>query len=568
MANTANDGYFDLGSFHRNVSTDNSTAQLWFDRGMVWSYGFNRPEALSCFEKVIAADPKCAMGYWGIAYAAGAYYNKPWELYPQDDLKSSTNRAYEAVRQATELAVDASPEEQALVAALAARHPQPEPSGDLSKWDHQYASSMQRVYEEFGNDLDVAALYAESLMNLTPWRLWDPCTGKPTPESHANDAEKTFDQAFTLDGAWDHPGLLHLYIHMIEMTRSPEKGLKAADRLRFLVPEAGHLTHMPSHLDVLVGDYRNAIEANARAIVADDKYLEKVGFMNTYTLYRVHDMHSLIYAAMLCGKSEVALEYTARLEASIPESLLSLKSPPMAEWLESFLSVRAHVLIRFGRWEEILALAIPEDTELYCVTTTMLHYAKGVAYAATGRVSEAIQQQTLFKQIQAKVPDSRYDYPNKCVDELKVAEAMLAGEIEYRKGNYDIAFKHLRQSIHHDDNLVYSEPWGWMQPTRHAYAALLLEQGHVEEAAEAYGADLGFDDSLPRGHQHPNNIWALKGMHECLVRLGRLREARMLELPLKQAEAIADIDIVSSCYCRKDNACAKATAGVNGGCKI
>jgi tetratricopeptide (TPR) repeat protein len=568
MANTANDGYFDLGSFHRNVSTDNSTAQLWFDRGMVWSYGFNRPEALSCFEKVIAADPKCAMGYWGIAYAAGAYYNKPWELYPQDDLKSSTNRAYEAVRQATELAVDASPEEQALVAALAARHPQPEPSGDLSKWDHQYASSMQRVYEEFGNDLDVAALYAESLMNLTPWRLWDPYTGKPTPESHANDAEKTLDHAFTLDGAWDHPGLLHLYIHMIEMTRSPEKGLKAADRLRFLVPEAGHLTHMPSHLDVLVGDYRNAIEANARAIVADDKYLEKVGFMNTYTLYRVHDMHSLIYAAMLCGKSEVALEYTARLEASIPESLLSLKSPPMAEWLESFLSVRAHVLIRFGRWEEILALAIPEDTELYCVTTTMLHYAKGVAYAATGRVSEAIQQQTLFKQIQAKVPDSRYDYPNKCVDELKVAEAMLAGEIEYRKGNYDIAFKHLRQSIHHDDNLVYSEPWGWMQPTRHAYAALLLEQGHVEEAAEAYGADLGFDDSLPRGHQHPNNIWALKGMHECLVRLGRLREARMLELPLKQAEAIADIDIVSSCYCRKDNACAKATAGVNGGCKI
>jgi tetratricopeptide (TPR) repeat protein len=573
MANTVNDGYFDLGSFHRKVSTDSPTAQLWFDRGMVWSYGFNRPEALSCFEKVISADPKCAMGYWGIAYAAGAYYNKPWELYPKDDLKSSTNRAYEAVRQATELAVDASTEEQALVGALAARHPQAEPSDDLSKWDHQYASSMERVYEKFGNDLDVAALYAESLMNLTPWRLWDPYTGKPTPGSHANDAEKTLDRAFTLEGAWDHPGLLHLYIHMIEMTRSPEKGLKAADRLRFLVPEAGHLTHMPSHLDVLVGDYRNAIEANARAIVADDKYLDKVGFMNTYTLYRVHDMHSLIYAAMLCGKSEVALEYTSRLEASIPESLLSLKSPPMAEWLEAFLSVRAHVLIRFGRWEEILDLKIPDDTELYCVTTATLHYAKGVAYAATGRVSEAIKEQMLFKEIQAKVPDSRYDYPNKCVDELKVAEAMLAGEIEYRKGDYDIAFKHLRQSIHYDDNLVYSEPWGWMQPTRHAYAALLLEQGHVEEAAEAYGADLGFDDSLPRGHQHPNNIWALKGMHECLIRLGRLREARMLELPLKQAQAIADIDVVSSCYCRRDNVstssvCVKATTGVNGGCKI
>lgn len=570
MANSVKDGYFDLGPFHRKVSTNNPTAQLWFDRGLVWSYGFNRSEALSCSEKVIAADPKCAMGYWGIAYAAGAYYNKPWELYDKDDLKRSTRRAYDAVKQATDLVGNASPEEQALVHALAARHPQAEPSDDLSKWDQQYASSMREVYEKFGDDLDIAVLYAESLMNLTPWRLWDPYTGHPAPGSHAHDVKKTLDRAFKLPGAWDHAGLLHLYIHMIEMTREPELGLNAADRLRFLVPEAGHLTHMPSHLDVLVGDYRNAIEANARAIVADDKYLGKVGALNMYTFYRVHDIHSLIYAAMLCGKSEVALEYSLRLEESLPHSLMSVRSPPMAEWLEAFLAVRAHVLVRFGKWEEILQLQIPEDTDLYCVTASTLHYAKGVAYAATGRVAEAEKEQVLFKEVQAKVPDNRYDYPNKCVDELKVAEAMLAGEIEYRRGNYDLAFKHLRQSIHYDDNLLYSEPWGWMQPTRHAYAALLLEQGHVEEAADAYGADLGFDDSLPRGHQHPNNIWALKGMHECLTRLGRSREARMLELPLKQAQAIADIDVTSSCYCRTETqaACSKSATAGKSSCKI
>jgi tetratricopeptide (TPR) repeat protein len=564
MANSVEDGYFDLGSFHRTISTNNPTAQLWSDRGMVWSYGFNRSEALSCFEEVIAADPKCAMGYWGIAYAAGAYYNKPWELYDKEDLKLSTKKAYDAAHHATTLLDNATPEEQALVRALAARHPQAEPSDDMAKWDQQYASSMRDVYEKFSDDLDIAVLYAESLMNLTPWKLWDPYTGHPTPGSRAQDVKKTLDRAFTLPGAWDHPGLLHLYIHMIEMTREPELGLKAADRLRFLVPEAGHLTHMPSHLDVLVGDYRNAIEANARAIVADDKYLDKVGALNMYTFYRVHDIHSLIYAAMLCGKSEVALEYTARLEAALPESLLSVRSPPMAEWLEAFLGVRAHVLIRFGKWEEILQLDIPKDTDLYCVTAATLHYAKGVAYAATGKVTEAEKEQKLFKEIQAKVPDTRYDYPNKCTDELKVAEAMLAGEIEYRRGNFDLAFEHLRESIQHDDNLLYSEPWGWMQPTRHAYAALLLEQGHVEEAADVYGADLGFDDSLPRGHQHPNNIWALKGMHECLTRLGRVREARMLELPLKQAQAVADVDVVSSCYCKTEDTSGRAECCAEG----
>ena len=387
-------------------------------------------------------------------------------------------------------------------------------------------------------------------MNLTPWKLWDPHTGKPQPGSRAVDAKKVLDHAFTLPGAWEHPGLLHFYIHMIEMSREPELGLKAADNLRTLVPDGGHLSHMPSHLDVLVGDYQKAIDANAAAVVADSKYLAKIGAKNMYTFYRVHDYHSLIYAAMLAGKSQIAFDNTAGLEQSLPDDVMRVESPPMADWLESFLAVRAHVLIRFGKWQDILSLEIPTDTSLYCVTTATIFYAKGVANAALGNVSTAADCQKHFKEVQSRVPETRYDWPNKCVDALKVAEAMLEAEIAYRRGTYDLAWQHFKTAIKHDDNLNYSEPWGWMQPTRHAYAALLLEQGHIDEAANAYAEDLGLAGQLPRGHQHPGNIWALTGYVECLEKLGRKEEIERLRLQLQRAQNAADVDVQVSCLCR------------------
>ncbi|KAG9597876.1 hypothetical protein KCV01_g8926, partial [Aureobasidium melanogenum] len=176
--------------------------------------------------------------------------------------------------------------------------------------------------------------------------------------------------------------------------------------------------------------------------------------------------------------------------------------------------------------------------------------AKGVAHSALGNIAEAEKEQESFLAAQKLVPESRFDFPNKCTDILKVGEAMLAGEIEYRKGNIDLAFEHLRESIKRDDNLVYSEPWGWMQPTRHAYAALSLEQGLVEQAAQAYAEDLGFVADIPRGHQHPNNVWALVGYRECLKLLGREAEYYQLEQPYQLAIQMADIPVTSSCYCR------------------
>ncbi|KAL1643474.1 hypothetical protein SLS58_004833 [Diplodia intermedia] len=555
MGSTGDTNYYDLGSFHREVTTRSGAAQKWFDRGLVWCYGFNHEEAARCFENVIENDPDCTMGYWGLAYALGPNYNKPWELFDEKDLETSLRRVHDAVQKAQEHASKATPFEQALAHAIQFRNPKDVADKDYSRYNRAYADAMEAVYRQFPDDLDAVTLYADALMNITPWGLWDLRTGEPMPGSRAVEAKKVLDCALAEheQQAHEHPGLLHMYIHMIEMSHTPELGVAVADRLRDLIPDSGHLRHMPSHLDILIGDYRRAIASNAAAAIADEKYHVREGGMNFYTLYRLHDYHSLVYAAMFNGQSRIALETVAKMEEHLPAGLLSVDSPPMADWLEAFLSTRLHVLVRFGRWEDILALPLPNDPQLYCVTTAMTHYAKGIAWAVTGDVARADEERTRLHAAVERVPDTRMEYPNRCSDILAIAKAMLDGELEYRKGNHDEAFAHLRRSVDLDDALNYAEPWAWMQPTRHALAALLLEQGRVEEAARAYAADLGFDDTLPRARQHPNNVWALHGYHECLSRLGGSDRTtrKIVEQQLRLALAVADVPVTASCYCRK-----------------
>jgi tetratricopeptide (TPR) repeat protein len=550
MSISLRDDYYDLGSFHRPVSTTSEDAQTWFDRGLIWSYAFNHEEAAECFEKAIANDPRCAIAYWGIAYSLGPNYNKPWEFFDDKDLDATVNRTREAAAQAEEHARKSSPVEQALIRALQFRYPRNNETKEYSIWNQEYADAMGLVYEEFRDDLDVAALYADALMNLTPWQLWDMRSGKPAAGARTMEAKAVLDRALTQAAGFAHPGLLHLYIHLMEMSNVPETALPVANHLRGLVPDAGHLHHMPTHLDILCGDYQKAIVSNSNAIRADERFLARSGPLNFYTLYRCHDYHFRIYAAMFSGQSKVALDTVAQLEASVPEDLLRIESPPMADWLEAFLSIRIHVLIRFGMWEDILALELPHDKDLYSVTIAMIHYARGVALAATGRVEGAKKERSLFHDAFNHVPRSRTLFNNKCVDLLAVARALLDGELEYRRANFDVAFDHLLWSIDLDDSLPYDEPWGWMQPTRHAYGALLLEQGHVEKAAAIYKADLGMDDTLPRALQHPNNVWALHGYHECLMKLGRISEAQVVEEQLKLATEAADVPVRSSCFCR------------------
>ena len=546
--------YFDLGSHHRPVETPSAQAQVWFDRGLVWAYAFNHGEAIACFERALALDPDLAIARWGIAYSVGPNYNKAWEAFDPLDLQSSLARA----RMELELAARgrAGVVEQGLIAALRARFPtgNPDDAGALIAGGAAYADAMTTLAAAYPDDIDVQALAADALVNVTAWALWDTATGEPAAGSRVVEARRILEDALAGPAGQQHPGILHLYLHTMEMSATPEVALPAADLLRGLVPDAGHLQHMPSHIDVLCGDYRSSVEANHAAVRADRRFVRREGPLNFYSLYRAHDLHFIVYSAMLQGQSQIALQAADELAGELTAELLAIQSPPMADWLEAFVPLRTHVLVRFGRWDELIALPLPIDRDLYCTTTATIHYGRGVALAATGRLTQAHAERAAFSAAYDRIPDSRYLFNNTSRDILAVAAAMLDGEIAYREERFDEAFGQLRRAVELDDALPYDEPWGWMQPTRHAYGALLLEQGRVEEAAAVYAADLGLDPTLARCCQHPGNVWSLHGYHECLQRLGRGTEATIIGQQLALAAARADVPIRASCACRLDAA--------------
>ncbi|WWC91487.1 uncharacterized protein L201_006433 [Kwoniella dendrophila CBS 6074] len=549
------DDYYDLGEYSRPISTSNSATQVWFDRGLNWCYAFNHVEGIKCFQQAIAHDPTCAIAHWGVAYAAGPNYNKAWGIFDKKDLATSMKICHNSAIKAEQLLAitKTTQAEQMLIKAMRQRFPVDHIVEDYDKINIAYDDAMQKAYQALPEDLDVMTLYVDAKMMIAQRKMFDIQTGLPIESSPVYDIQRLFKLGMQHPDVESHPGLLHFSIHFWEMSASPAIALPGADCLRGLVPDGGHLHHMPSHLDVLVGDYRRAAASNAAAVKADNRYLAREGAKNMYSFYRGHNYHSLIYAAMLGGQSKIALRALDPMESSLTDEVLRVESPPLADWLEFFHSVRVHVYVRFGMWDEIKALPLPEDQELYCTTTVMIHYGKGIAYAATGHIPEAEEQRRLYHLAAERVPDSRRDYPNRIVDILEVATAMLDGEIEYRKGNFEMAFKRLRDAIRLDDGLRYTEPWGWMVPTRHAYAALSLEQGHVEEAAKAYAEDLGLNPELSRAHQHPNTVWALHGYHECLKLLGRDAEAIQIKQRLDVALCVADIEITSSCFCRLGN---------------
>ena len=548
---------YDLGSYRRPVTTRSAEAQAWFDRGLAWTYGYHHEEAVACFRRAIDADPGCAMAWWGVGYAVGPNYNKPWEAFDDEDAARSLETAHHAVARATELARDGTAGERALIRALACRYPSPVPLDDMGPWNDEYAAAMRAVHAGHAGDPDIEALFAEAIMNRTPWALWDLETGEVAEGADTAEAIRVLEGAMRRRderGEPAHPGLLHMYIHLMEMSPHPERALAAGDRLRDLVPDAGHLCHMPTHIDVLCGDYRAVVETNQAAIEADGKFLAREGAGNFYSLYRCHNYHFKIYGAMFLGQYRPALAAAEELVATLPEELLAIASPPMADWLEGFVPMKQHVLIRFGKWKEIVAQELPGNPDLFCVTAAMMRYAKGVAHSVLGDIAAAAEEAAAFEEALTRVPESRYVFNNRCRDVLSIAREMMHGEIEYRRGRLDAAFERLRAAVELDDHLPYDEPWGWMQPTRHALAALLLEQDRVEEAAAVYRADLGYDDTLSRACQHPDNVWSLHGYHECLERLGRDEEARILKQRRDLAMARADVPITASCFCRLESA--------------
>ena len=544
---------FDLGSHSRKVTTSSEAAQEWFDRGLAWTYGFNHEEAVACFRRAVEADPDCAMAWWGISYAIGPNYNKPWESFDEEDLAASLKSAREAAARACDRSGGCTAAETALIDALQSRYQSDVPVGNMESWQDDYAAAMRAVYSEHGADADIASLFAEALMNRTPWELWDLKTGQVAEGADTAEAREVIESAknrLAGSGRPPHAGLLHMYIHLMEMSPFPEKALTACDQLRGLVPDAGHLNHMATHIDVMCGDYAEVVASNEAAMRSDRKYLAKEGPLNFYSLYRSHNYHFKIYGAMFLGQYELAIETAEEMISTLPEELLKVESPPMADWLEAFVPIKQHVYVRFGKWDEILSQKFPENSELYCSTVAVMRYARAIALASKEDVEDAESEAAAFEEAARRVPDTRYLFNNSCQDILAVAREMMYGEIEYRKGDFDAAFSRLRAAVNLEDNMPYDEPWGWMQPSRHALGALLLEQDRVEEAAAVYSADLGFDPTLARACQHPDNVWSLSGYHECLERLGKKSEATMVKQRLDIALGRTDLPVKASCYCR------------------
>lgn len=507
----------------RSVTTRSPEAQRYFDQGFALYQGFNLEEARRSFESAAAADPLCAMAQWGIALSAGPHINNP----TMDE--EACRVAADAIDRAQDLArASSTAVERDLIFALARRYSWPPPA-DRTLLDQAYAAAMREVHAKHPRDPDVAALFAVALLETRPWGQWTP-DGQPSPETP--EIVATLEEVLA-----SHPRNAlanHAYIHAVEASPSPEKALPAANRLRDLPSGAPHLVHMPSHIDLRVGHYADAVAANQRAIDADRRYVARVGRKGFYTLYRAHNYHFLVYAAMFDGRSELALRTARELVAELPLEVVA----QYRDVVEGFLGMPLHVLVRFGKWNEILSEKKPA-AELPATLATW-HYARGMALAALGRVAPAEKESSELKGAIARVPATALFGNNTVREVLQVAQVLLEAEIAYRRGRSEAAFALLHEAARRDDGLKYDEPWGWPQPVRHALGALLLEQGKVEDAEAVYREDL---------KRHPENGWALTGLAECLKRRGS-PDAAEAEARAARAWARADLKPAFSCYCR------------------
>lgn len=512
-----------LDFHHRPVLTRSADAQRFFDQGYALYQAFNHEEAARSFAEAARLDPACAMAYWGLAIAAGPNINNP----SMDEKRSRA--AQEAVTRAVELSKKSFDVERELIVALSKRYVWPPPQ-DRSALDLAYANAMREVYQRHPNHPDVGALFAESLLTLRPWDQWGP-DGEPRPGT----PEVLAVLEAVLAAHPDHPFANHCYIHAVEASPRPERGLAAADTLRRLGPGPSHLNHMPAHIDIRLGRYADAIIANQRAIESDRRYVAVAGRQGFYSMYRAHNYHFLVYAAMFEGRSALALQAARELMEELP--VVVVRALP--EVLEGFLATPLHVLVRFGLWEKILQEPEPEPG--LPITRATWHYARGLATAALGRQDAALRERSAFDRALHAVPETYFLGNNPARDVLEVARVLLDGEIEYRAGNVERAFTFLREAVRRDNTLRYDEPWGWPQPPGHALGALLLEQSRIEEAEQVYRQDLA---------RHPNNGWSLHGLAECLRRSGQTAAHAAVETELARAWARADVTLSGSCFCR------------------
>jgi len=507
-----------LSSWTHKITTDSPEAQQYFDQGLRLIYGFNHAEATRSFKEAARIDPNCAMAYWGIAFTLGPNYNLPTD-------PERAKAAYEATRKAVTLAPQASEKERAYIEAIAKRYVA-DPNADRKALDLAFADAMREVAKRYPDDLDAATLFAESMMNLRPWDLWA-ANGEPQPGTE----EIVSALESVLKRKPDHLGAAHYYIHAVEASRTPERAEPYADRLGKVAPGAGHLVHMPSHIYMRVGRYKDANISNARAAKVDEDYLETYNVQGVYRImYYPHNVHFQWAAASMEGRSKEALQAARKLVAQTPVEFV--KQMPMVEFVPPTLLFG---LARFGQWEEILRQPAPASELQY--TTGMWHYARGLAFVATNRVDEAAKEQTKVAEIVAATPADRVVGQNFAVALLNVASRTLAGEIAARQGKTDEAIRTLEEAVRMQDALKYEEPPPWYFPVRQSLGAVLLSAGRTEEAEKVYHDDL---------KMNPENGWALYGLAKSLCAQKKTKETVAVEKRFRKAWARADVKLTAS----------------------
>ena len=443
-----------MGVYHQAITTESALAQRYFDQGMVLAYGFNHAEAARAFGEAARLDPECALCFWGQALVAGPNINAAMEA-------DAVPVAWEALTAARARAANASEREQALIAALAKRYaPEPPAEGaDRSELDRAYAAAMRDVVARFPDDVEARTLLAEALMDLNPWDYW---LHDGTPQPWTEEILSLLESAMADDPT--HPGAHHLYLHAVEASRDPGRGEAAADRLSTLVPGAGHLVHMPSHIYIRVGRYHDASAANERAIEADNAYVTQCHAQGLYPLaYMPHNRHFLWSAATFEGRAETAL--TAAREMAARVDAEAMRMPGMGT-LQHFWITPLYAQVRFGRWDEILAAPVPPDDLPY--PKAVWHYARGIALTALDRLDDADIELARLVELAADPALEAvtiWDI-NGTAELLAIASEVLAGELAARRGDLAGAIERLGRAAHLEDNLRYDEPPTWHQPAR------------------------------------------------------------------------------------------------------
>lgn len=509
-----------LGNLHFSISTKNERAQAFFDQGLKLSYAFNHAEAHRSFMEASRLDPNSAMTYWGQAFALGPNINDPL---PPEERKVKINIA---IAKAKQLASKSSLKEQALIEAMSVRYSE-DLTKDVPELNMDYMHAMAKTLKKFPEDANIQILYAASVMNTVPWNYWDK-DGNPSP--NIKEAKAALEKAMLLEP--ENPGGHHYYIHMVELPY-PDMGVESADKLASLMPGAGHIVHMPSHIYIRVGRYKDAVITNQKAILADEDYISQCFAQGLYPLgYYPHNIHFLWSSASLLGASDIAIDAAKKTAEKVPVGEF-LEMP----FLQDFASTPILAYTRFGKWNEILTIPAPNSEIKHL--KLIRHYARGIAFIRKGNINEAEEELDAIKilrndpELETLIATAN----NASIHAANIAYEVVAGELEALKGNIPKAIEHLKNAVVFEDGLTYTEPAAWHIPTRQNLGAALLKAERFEDAEKIYKEDL---DILRQ------NGWSLMGLYKSLIAQGKNTEAEAIKKEFDNAWIDADIVIDNS----------------------